>query len=183
MTITEQMDIAECVYDIFRGIDPHCILAGGAPADWWLNRPANDLDFYYYVPHTWTNPVTDKQIERNNRRGLLQKVNTKSIKKSSQYEHMQDVKNITEYEYDGMQIHLIRMVEPTFGLHHNFSAGVTEAWWTPERGLEYSKRFLDGHNNKVISVGAQYTVDNRHIQKLMKKYPDYRLEAKRGRLI
>lgn len=178
MNITKQMDIAERVYDIFRGLDPHCILAGGAPADWFLERPANDLDFYYYAPQTWTQRVVDKQIERNDPRGMLTKKSNKAITVSSIYEHMSDIKNITEFEYDGMQVHLMLMLKPTFGLHRNFSAGVTEAWWTPERGVEYSKRFLDGHDNKIISPSSAYTTDNRHIQKLMKKYPDYKLEAK-----
>jgi len=179
MTLAEQMDIAKRVYDILRGVDPYCILAGGAPADWYLKRTANDLDFYYFVPRNWTNSVVDKQIERNNPRGLLQKSGgaTRTVNQLAQYEHMKNVKNITEYEYDGMQVHLMRMLKPTFGLHRNFSAGVTEAWWTPERGVEYSKRFLDGHENKVISAGDMYTLDNRHIKKLMKKYPDYRVET------
>ena len=50
-TIEEQQEVAKYVLQKLEIIDPCCILAGGAPRDWDLGTPANDLDFYLYLGH------------------------------------------------------------------------------------------------------------------------------------
>lgn len=47
-TVLEQKDIARELLCKLEITDPNCILAGGAPRDWWFDKVANDLDFYVY---------------------------------------------------------------------------------------------------------------------------------------
>ncbi len=45
-TLLEQQKIARDVYEKLTVIDPRCLLAGGAPRDWYFGYAARDLDFY-----------------------------------------------------------------------------------------------------------------------------------------
>jgi len=46
LPISVEKSIADEVLSRLEVIDPTCILAGGAPRDWWLGQSCNDLDFY-----------------------------------------------------------------------------------------------------------------------------------------
>ena len=46
MNVITQQSIASGLFQILSIIYPDIILAGGAPRDWWFDRPASDLDFY-----------------------------------------------------------------------------------------------------------------------------------------
>lgn len=55
--------MAKEVYRKLKIIDPHCLLAGGAPRDWYFNQKCNDLDFYY-VSTARTISACRKQLEQ-----------------------------------------------------------------------------------------------------------------------
>jgi tRNA nucleotidyltransferase/poly(A) polymerase len=48
--IAWQQSVADALLARLEAIDPHCIIAGGAPRDWYLGRQAKDLDVYLYIP-------------------------------------------------------------------------------------------------------------------------------------
>lgn len=47
-----QKQTAQVVFNTLCTIDNDCILAGGAPRDWYFNKPATDLDFFIYIPNS-----------------------------------------------------------------------------------------------------------------------------------
>lgn len=47
MTIEQQKATAQSVYEKLKVIDPHCVLAGGAPRDWYFGNRLL-LRFYSY---------------------------------------------------------------------------------------------------------------------------------------
>lgn len=49
--IEHQKKVAKYAYDLLGVIDPECVLAGGAPRNWHLGKPAKDLDFWLNVPN------------------------------------------------------------------------------------------------------------------------------------
>jgi len=48
--IEAQKTIANTLIHKLEAVDPHVILAGGAPRSWFLGQEARDLDFYVYLP-------------------------------------------------------------------------------------------------------------------------------------
>lgn len=46
--IKQQQAISLEVLHKLEITDPNCILAGGAPREWWFEKEANDLDFYVF---------------------------------------------------------------------------------------------------------------------------------------
>lgn len=44
--IEYQKMVAEEAYNFLKTVDPECVLAGGAPRNWHLGKPAKDLDFW-----------------------------------------------------------------------------------------------------------------------------------------
>jgi tRNA nucleotidyltransferase/poly(A) polymerase len=52
--IVWQQSVADSLLARLEAIDPHCIIAGGAPRDWYLGRLANDLDVYLYIPENYS---------------------------------------------------------------------------------------------------------------------------------
>lgn len=53
-TVIEQQETAREILHKLEITDPSCILAGGAPRDWWFDKVANDLDFYVYWGYNTT---------------------------------------------------------------------------------------------------------------------------------
>ena len=45
--IINQKEVAKKVFESLTKVDPNCILAGGAPRDWYYGKEARDLDFYF----------------------------------------------------------------------------------------------------------------------------------------
>lgn len=45
--IINQKEVAKKVFESLTKVDPNCILAGGAPRDWYFRKEAKDLDFYF----------------------------------------------------------------------------------------------------------------------------------------
>lgn len=46
LDIRKQKKVADRTYDALRPFFSHVLLAGGAPRNWTIDKPANDLDFY-----------------------------------------------------------------------------------------------------------------------------------------
>ena len=46
MNIDQQKLTADGILGILEQFNPDCILAGGAPRDWYMGNPCNDLDIF-----------------------------------------------------------------------------------------------------------------------------------------
>lgn len=46
--IKHQQEIADNILQALSTIDPNCVIAGGAVADWHFGKPAKDLDVYFF---------------------------------------------------------------------------------------------------------------------------------------
>lgn len=59
MLVEDQMGVANKVLSLLFPIDPHSIVAGGAPRDWYLGKEANDIDVFVYVRAGITNTMLE----------------------------------------------------------------------------------------------------------------------------
>ena len=62
-TIEQQKLVADKVLNQLYLICPEAIVAGGAPRDWYLGKPANDIDVYFSSTTTTASKL-NKQLEK-----------------------------------------------------------------------------------------------------------------------
>jgi hypothetical protein len=171
-TIEKQQLIAEELLHILEGADPHVILAGGAPRDWYFNKLANDLDFYVYLQ-----PAT--QCFENLRwksLGLdLEHIGREVSGETGDYECMEHLSRVYEGLYKGQKYQVMVMRKSTFDcVVSNFGCSVCMAWWKGiNGGVRVTEQFLLSHATKTLFIKDDYTAKVVHVAKMQERYPNY----------
>lgn len=131
MNITEQKEIADELLNCLEIICPHAILAGGAPRDWYMDTPCNDLDFYISLPEGLQSGRLRKMIERVLPEGVEKVKNDFKSSQDPMYKHMKALRNIYYYTYKGVEFQLIRLesVSDVYQAVDNMSCSVCKAWY------------------------------------------------------
>ncbi len=109
MTIEKQLDIADKIYDKLKIVDPYCILAGGAPRDWYFNNPARDLDFYFTSIGSTFGAVKKQLSKLFDDVTLLMDKEGYPAGRTSMYKTMPFLKRIWEFTVDGIPVQLIEL--------------------------------------------------------------------------
>lgn len=167
--IAQQKVLADEILDVLMIADPYCILAGGAPCNWWLGKPANDLDFYVHWQHT-----TEKvELDRFNRMGFdvtrLEQCN------KEHYRTMPSLGRAWQCEYKGSKVHFMVMREPTFEtVITSMGTSVCKSWYKGGR-IRYTLDFLVSHINKVMFLNKGYTGKDMHVKKMKECFPQYHI--------
>lgn len=170
-TIDNQKEIAKEVLAKLQACDPHCILAGGAPRNWFFNKTANDLDFYIYLKHESisANELRFKSIGLDVKRMEFEQL------KNSSYKFMQHLFRIYEGEYKGESIQVMVMYEPTFtSVVDDFGVSICEFWWTGGN-VHATKSALTSILTKRLFYKNDYSAKETHVQKMVKYFPEYQL--------
>ena len=170
LTIDDQQDIAEELLHKLEIIDPLCILAGGAPRDWFLGNTCNDLDFYVHIKNEQMNMTA----LRFKRLGLTLRALTWDTD-GRQYKCMEHLHRIYEGTYKGMTFQVMIMTLPTTeSVVAHFGTSVCKAWWKgKDSGVQPTVEFLLSHYCKYIFKKEDYTAKVLHVDKMIKKFPDY----------
>lgn len=170
-TIERQKEIAREVLLKLQACDPHCILAGGAPRNWFFNKTANDLDFYVYLKHETigANELRFKSIGLDVKRMEFDEL------KNSSYKFMQHLFRVYEGEYKGERIQVMVMQEPTFtSVVDDFGVSVCEFWWTGGE-VKATKQALTSILTKKLFYKNDYSAKETHVQKMARYFPEYQL--------
>lgn len=171
MSIEEQQNIAVQVYKKLRLIDPHCILAGGAPRDWYFGEKANDLD-YYFVSTASTINANRKQIESVFGVSASLLMDKEGHLYNDLYKTMPNLKRIWELEYAGENIQLIQLSKlgAQWQVVDNMDVSICKVWFTPERGIELHKDFKLTIASKTMFVKDGYDWGQKHAQKMLSRF-------------
>lgn len=176
-TIEEQKEIAQYVLNKLEIIDPCCILAGGAPRDWKLGAPANDLDFYLYLGHnrvSWTMDHQMKALGFENMHQLGFNGDEFGV-----YASNPNIVRVYEAEHQGMRLQFAILCKPTFGIVETFPFNMCQAWWKGGDKIHTSKSFQIGEKLGILfKCGDTYAEEDRYIEKIKTrfgcgKYPGY----------
>lgn len=62
--IKHQQKVADDVLNLLEIIDPACIVAGGAPRDWYMGDVAKDIDVFLHLRNDLKASTRRKQIKR-----------------------------------------------------------------------------------------------------------------------
>lgn len=168
--IENQKQIAKEVLNKLEITDPNCILAGGAPRDWWFEQEANDLDFYVY----WgENSTTSADLHRLKLLGFEDVKPLNRAPLEDIYGTIPELNRVWELTYKGQKVQVMVMDKSTFNCVVNrFGTSVCMAWWKGN-GVRVTSMFLESHLSKTLYVKDDYNAKTSHVMKMQDRYPDY----------
>ncbi len=171
MSIDKQKDIAREVLHKLEAIDPSCILAGGAPRNWFFGKEANDLDFYIHLPEE----QCYKSALRFKRVGLEVKHVDYKSDKWKDYGIMKHLFRIYEGEYSGQKIQIMVMGESTYhSVVPCFGVSICKFWWKGG-DIAPTNDALVSILTKTLFIKDDYSAKEIHVAKQKKYFPDYRV--------
>lgn len=171
MTIEQQKAIADDVLERLHVLDPHCIVAGGAPRDWYCGKEATDIDVFVYV---------DPSITFTTFYNMLNKLGFTQVE-------VLDGKNISEhytgnpelvcvYNVGGYDtpVQIMRMNSSTYtSVVPNFPLNLCKVWYKQKR-IRANAEFYHGMDKKFIVLsGELYNNKHQYITKIKNKFPDF----------
>lgn len=167
--IEQQQSIALEVLHKLEITDPSCILAGGAPREWWFGKKANDLDFYVF----WGDNTTCGQDKlRLDRLGFKGYKMMDRNPLSELYGSIKELRRVWEVDYKGEKIQIMVMSQPTFNCVVNrFGCSVSKIWWKGK--LHPTTEFIVSHHMKVNIIKDDYNAKESYVKKMSERFPDY----------
>lgn len=152
-------------------IDPHCILAGGAPRNWFLGLPARDLDFYIHLNET--QEATERRFKRLNLEAKLVDYNSETW---ADYGVMEHLFRIYEVTYKDMEVQIMCMRESTFkSVVPCMGVSVCKFWWKGGEVIPTNEA-LTSIYNKTLYVKDDYSAKEDHVKKMIKYFPDFEVK-------
>ena len=174
MTIEKQKQIADYLLSKLEAIDPFCILAGGAPRDWFFEREATDLDIYLHIPKYFKFKVFEKQLAAI---GITDTVFSSTFNEDSDYRRNPLVRWVLSFVYDDMPVQLIVMTESTFdSVVDHFPLSICKAWYKQGAICQTGKWSQFGvtvARKAIVKTGEAYSAGGWYIEKILAKFPDF----------
>lgn len=181
--IEKQKLFAKEVLEKLQLIDPNATLAGGAPRDWWLGKPAKDLDFYFYSTFT-----VNRHMQRlADAVGLTDICGQDFCSKHSgftgrdvSYERMPHLRSVTNSKHDlggfgldGCQfMWIVEKFRPVKFVEDYFATPLSQAWFDGDN-VYTTKRFINAHERKVINWINGCQGNSPYADKIRSYFPDY----------
>jgi len=167
-TIKEQQEVAKHILQKLEIIDPCCILAGGAPRDWDLGVPANDLDFYLFLGHNSMSWTMEHQLKSIGFCAVRQI--GRDSKDSDIYKSNPNIVRVYETHIQGVKVQFIVCSKPTFGIVETFPFNMCQAWWKGDK-IHTSKAFQIGKKLGILyKCGETYAEQDRYIEKMKTRF-------------
>lgn len=170
MSIDNQITIANSIFQKLHAVDPCCVLAGGAPRDWYFMKEANDLDFYIYQSDnaSWQKELQLKAAGFEIKCALGENSRNREDGMYHQNPYITKVLEISDYD---IPVQIISLNKSTFGIVDTFPFSICQIWYTPERGIQRSKNFKITEKTKCIfSTNELYSDKHRYIQKIKERF-------------
>jgi hypothetical protein len=176
--IEHQKTVADKVLSKLELLDRYCIVAGGAPRDWYLGNEATDIDVYLFDSRS-TYIYSDQRLGLLNELGL--NINTKyeNWKRPEMYQSNHHIKHLYNSEIDGEQIQIIFMGKPTFtSVIDTFPISISKIWYKGGE-IRTTQDFEDSVKYKVLwKTVDEYKEDNKYLLKIKSKFSDYKYITK-----
>ena len=198
MNKVKQMGLAnEVLGDIFP-IDPHAIVAGGAPRDWWFDMACRDIDVFFYRPDLGCTGDVKAVFESVGIKldsispTFVDDGDVSTPEGHSTYFLNPHILHVFESTIKGQQFQFIQMAEPTFtSVVPHFPLNMSRIWYKFGK-ITATDAFLSGIKyQSLIKLDELYADGNKYIKKIMGRFPDYKYyssaqafyEDKFGRLV
>lgn len=172
--IIYQQKIADMVLERIEGFDPSCILAGGAPRDWYFNKEASDLDVFFH----FRDGSTLRQI-----RFLLKKAFPDlhfelragmnfNEDDDSEYKKNPHLRRVLQTEIGGIKVQLMEMRKPTWEcVVEEFPLSICKIWYKNGKirtTLEFENCVK---HNIIVKTNEIYADGDKYLKKIVGKFP------------
>ena len=169
--IDTQMSVANIVLSKLELLDRNCIIAGGAPRDWYLGNLATDIDVYLHYP-IWT--TVRQRVGLLNELGLTVQSKHENWEVNEIYQTNHHIKQLYNCELLGEKIQVMFVDEPTFtSVVDTFPISISKAWY--KKGtIGTTQDFKDSVKYKILwKTVDNYKEDDKYITKIKAKFSDY----------
>lgn len=166
-----QQEVAKEVLHKLEAIDPYCILAGGAPRNWFLGMEAKDLDFYIHNEHT-----VDALMTQMNSIGLNAKMVDFKSDDWKEYGVMEHLFRILEVEYKGITVQIMCMRVNTFNsVVSAFGVSICKFWWKGKDVIPTNEALIS-ILEETLYIKDDYSAKEIHVDKMIKYFPNYKVK-------
>ena len=151
MTIEQQKATARSVYEKLKVIDPYCVLAGGAPRDWYFGNECNDLDFYYVSTARTVSACRNqlqkvfKDVEIKTLSEIHESSSSGAREMSNLYQKMPSLIRVWQCKIAGMEVQFIQLATLGIRLTKAFKKTLASKSMFLSEGYEWS----DPHPQKM----------------------------------
>ncbi len=172
-TIDFQKSVAKRVLNKLELFDPSCILAGGAPRDWYFGNIANDLDFYVYFRPDLSSGWRQSQLKKIGLKGFRAK-GREDAEFPENYKKNPHLMAVYEGKVSGEIVQIMFMDEKTFHCVVDlFPFGICQTWWKGDE-IKTTRNFDISVKHKILYLlNELYADSDGYIEKIKNKFPDY----------
>ena len=169
MIILQQKETADKVLKALEILDPTCILAGGAPRDWYMAKPAKDLDFFVNLRNDFSLEQTKVSLE-----SVLGTVVTRvGNSETFHYKLNPNILQVFECRIEGCPVQIVICSKPTWNLLDSFAFNVCKVWYKYGR-INPTQSFLYALEHKVlIKTGPLYASTVAYEQRIREKFKTF----------
>lgn len=168
--IHHQQSVAAYITALLRQIDPLTCVAGGAPRDWYLGIPAQDLDFYIRLPLKYADDLAAKLRLLT---GLDFQILIKDNELDQKYENCPYVHSVWETTWQGCKIQLIvtyQQYSPE-DIHELFPFDICQVKYTSGKGIQGNENFFNAVKDKRVKQ-VQPLYNAKYGEKICKRFTD-----------
>lgn len=167
-----QKQVADTALDMMYLIDPYCIVAGGAPRDWYFGKEAADIDLFFHCPQASTQATMEEMLLRAGFKVTSTKTGDDI---PDWYKKNPYLKTVYETEAFGVKVQLLRMSKQTWdSVIDKFPLSICKAWYKNGKA-HYEKDFLRSVEFEAIyKTNTIYNNEHQYIQKVLAKFPQYK---------
>lgn len=167
--VVDQKREAKDLLNKFLLVDPFAMIAGGAPRDWYFDKPANDLDIYLRLP----NHNTQALVESLARSVGIVEVKVLGKTTETSYAELPNLKWVFEGRYNGMKVNLMVMDKGVRGeIVKDFDVAICKTWFDGKE-CHYHEEFEFCVKTRVCVVHERYTGREAHVQRMAKRFPQF----------
>lgn len=170
--IDHQKYVADIVLSKLELLDRYCIVAGGAPRDWYLGKEATDIDVYLYCPVA---TKTQQKVDLLNELGLnIQDKKHEDWRVSEAYKTNHHILQLYNSSIKGEKIQIIFIDQPTFSaVVDTFPISISKVWY--KKGIIHTTDdFENSVKYKILwKTVDSYYEDNKYLLKIREKFSDY----------
>ncbi len=168
--IQEQWRLSDAIQASLEVIDPTCILAGGAPRDWYLGSVANDLDFYFHPGPGRCEGQVKMQLERLFNEEVVAMPWSDEL--AALYAGEPLLRRVFEMDFDGQKVQFMWWGETTFrSVIDSFGCSICKVW--RKHGITHREMpFNTTMEQKIIKCTARYN-GSPHQIKMAERFPDF----------
>lgn len=171
--IAQQKRDADELLDKLYLIDPTCIVAGGAPRDWYFGIPATDIDLFVYIPDGRTTKLIQNLLEKA---GLVISSAKNGESLLANYKRNPYLRVVFNVEGFSCPVQIMIMRELTFkSAVPTFPLSICRTWYK-DKVIRCTKDFAYSVENKcILYTNELYNDEDKYIAKIEKKFKDFEI--------